>query len=657
MDIDKLALLPPATILHWRFMHYVVFEALGRDFVDIVDPLQGRRRVPMEVFRQAFTGVALVLEPSSDFQAGRSEVSGSARYLAPLLRQSGTLGRIAALSFLLQLLTLSIPVATGVAVDKLIPRADFSLLMVLGAGLATIVVFQFLATLVRAYLLTELRTRADVEMTLGFLEHLVSLPFTFFQSRPVGDLMMRLSMNGVVRDILSTGTLSTLLDGTLVAIYLGILLVANPLLGGMVLLLGGFQVLVFGLSQRKQRRLLSQNLEQDSRNQSYQLEMLSGIQTLKAFGVEARSVQLYANLFVDSLNLSVARGLLAAWTDALTSLLRLLSPLLLLCLGAWQVMNGSLSMGAMLGLNALASAVLVPLSNLVATAGQFLLLSSYVERLNDVLDAPPERPRALRGEHLALTGAGEVQNVSFRFSRTGPNVVHEVSTRIQRGQMVAIVGPSGAGKSTLANVLLGLYLPTEGRILYDGRDLAELDLQAVRSQMGVVLQEPAFFGTTIRANITLNDPNLPLEDVMEAAKLAQIHDDIMAMPLKYDTPLPSFGTGLSGGQRQRLGLARALVRKPAMLLLDEATSALDAVTEARVHDALASLQCTRVVIAHRMSTVVSADLILVMEGGRLVEQGNHHELMARGGLYARLIHAQLRGHAELTPAPLGHTGS
>ncbi|CAM3113641.1 peptidase domain-containing ABC transporter [Corallococcus sp. ZKHCc1 1396] len=652
LDVDQLHFLPTATILHWRFTHFVVFERAEKDWVEIIDPAQGRRRVSMEVFRQSFTGVVLLLEPAEGFERGRSETPGLGRYIVPLFRQSGTLGRIFSLSLMLQLFTLAIPILTGVVVDRVIPRTDHSLLFVMGAGLLGLIVFQFLTSLVRGYLLTELRTRVDSELTLGTLEHLVSLSFPFFQLRPVGDLMMRLNMNAMVRDILSTGTLSTMLDGLLVLIYMAILLVASPLLCLLVLGLGALQLLVFALSQRKQRSLLSQNLEQDSRNQSYQLEMLAGMQTLKAFGVEARSVQLYSNLFVDSLNLSVKRGVLSTWVESFTSTLRLASPLLLLLLGAWRVMEGELTTGQMLGVNALASAVLVPLANLVSTAGQFLLLRTYLERLNDVMDAPPERSRDRVGRSLQLTGACELDHVSFRYDKSGPLVVQDVSVRILPGQMVAIVGRSGAGKSTLANLLLSLYLPTSGRIVMDGADLNDLDLQSVRSQMGVVLQEPSFFGTTVRANIALNDTDIPLDAVMSAAQQAQIHDDIMAMPLKYDTPLSSFGQGLSGGQRQRLGLARALVRKPAMLLLDEATSALDALTEARVHDALAALRCTRVVIAHRMSTVVNANLILVMEAGRLVEQGSHRELMARGGIYASLIHAQLRGHLPPDEEPL-----
>jgi ATP-binding cassette subfamily B protein len=284
---------------------------------------------------------------------------------------------------------------------------------------------------------------------------------------------------------------------------------------------------------------------------------------------------------------------------------------------------------------------LVPLSTLLGTGGQLQYLGSYLERINDVLDTPPERPPERTGSSVQLKGAITLEHVSFRYSPTGPLVASDISLHIKPGQLVAIVGRSGAGKSTLANLLLGLYLPTSGRVMYDAVDLSELDLRAVRGQIGVVLQESFFMGTSIRDNIALNEPDMTLERVVETARLAQIHDDISRMPMQYDTLLADRGASLSGGQRQRLALARALARRPALLLLDEATSSLDSISERHVHEALSSLECTRIIIAHRLSTVRKADVILVMDGGKVVEQGRHEELIALGGVYATLVNSQL----------------
>jgi ABC-type bacteriocin/lantibiotic exporter with double-glycine peptidase domain len=295
----------------------------------------------------------------------------------------------------------------------------------------------------------------------------------------------------------------------------------------------------------------------------------------------------------------------------------------------------------MLALNAVALGFLGPLGDMVSTMMQLQLLGSYLDRIHDVMDAPPEQPAGKARRAPKLTGHISLEKVSFRYGPHAPLVVRDVSVEIHPGQSVAIVGRSGAGKSTLANLLLGMYQPSAGRILYDGMDLSELDLRSVRQQLGIVLQNPALFSASIRSNITLADSSLPLEAVVEAARLAQIHEEVLAMPMGYESLLLDRGTSLSGGQRQRLALARALVRKPAILLLDEATSSLDAITESKVHHALASLECTRIAIAHRLSTVAGADLILTLEDGALVEAGTHQQLLARGGIYATLVAAQL----------------
>jgi ATP-binding cassette subfamily B protein len=652
IDLNKLSFLPRASILHWDFNHYVVFERLVGGQVQIVDPAQGRQIVSMEGFSRHFTGVALLLEPSEDFQKLSAPRAGSYRYVLPLLRQTDTLGRIFVLSAVLQLFGLALPVLTGMVVDRVVPRGDYQLLAVLSVALGSIILFQMVSTMLRGHLLLEMRTRIDAHMTLGFLDHLVDLPFSFFQLRPAGDLMLRMSTQTQVREIISAATLSALLDGTMVLLLAVLLLIASPLIGAVALSLGALQVLLFYFTREQRKSLLSQNLELDAKNQTYQVAMLSGMQTLKSFGAEQRAVETYSHLFVDIQNVSLSRGRLALYMEAALGALKLGSPLVLLSLGAYQVLEGHLTLGEMLSINALAAVMLTPLNNLITAAGQFQLLSSYLERLNEVLDAPPEQPRDKLLPAPRITGAIELEKVSFQYAATLPAVVKDVSLRIEPGQMGAIVGRSGAGKSTLASLLLGLYLPTSGRVLYDGEDLSHLDLRAVRSRMGVVLQDSTFFTSSLRDNITLSSPELGMEHVQAAAKLAHIHDDILAMPMKYDTVLVDRGLSLSGGQRQRLALARALVHRPAVLLLDEATSALDAVTESQVQKALAGIQCTRIVIAHRLSTIRNADLVVVMDAGSVVEMGQHEELLQRGGAYARLINAQV----EQKEPPLPQTG-
>ncbi|HUH04790.1 MAG TPA: peptidase domain-containing ABC transporter [Kofleriaceae bacterium] len=647
LDMPDLRYLQPGSILHWEFDHFVVFESVSRHGVQIIDPAFGRRLVPTEKFSGAFTGVALVLEPTEAFEPtgpGRSRVFG---YLRGLLSERRLISRVVVTSIMLRLFALALPVLTALVVDRVVPRSDSHLLLVVGVGLAGVLVFQLLSELIRAHLLLQLRTNLDTRMTLGFLDHLVSLPYEFFQKRSSGDLLMRVNSNTVIREQLTASTLSALLDGGLVVLYLGFVFVISPPMGALVAGLGVLQVIVFLLARRRYRELMSQDLEAQARAQSYLVQVLAGIETLKVYGGEQRAIQHWSNLFVDELNVALKRGRLAAFIESLKSTLLTGSPLVVLTYGAVLVMNGQLTLGTMLAVNALAVGFLMPLGSLVDSALRLQILGSYIERIDDVLSAEVEQDAGSVAPAPKLSGRVEIRNVSFRYSMQAPLVVRDASLVIEPGMQIAVVGKSGSGKSTLASLLLGLYRPTEGTILFDGHNLADLDMRSVRRQLGVVMQHPFIFSGSIRDNIALADPSAPRERLVAAARAACIDDDIATMAMGYETLVADGGSTLSGGQRQRLALARALVSRPSILLLDEATSALDARTERQVQQQLDSLRCTRIVIAHRLSTVVGADLIVVMDQGRIAEVGRHAELVAAGGVYADLIASQAElGAAE-----------
>jgi ABC-type bacteriocin/lantibiotic exporter with double-glycine peptidase domain len=641
-EVENLESLPSRSILHWQFHHFVVLDHTTAEGAWVVDPGFGRRLVPWSELRTAFTGIAITLEPAAGFTSEERRRSGVGRYVRQLLRESSTLGRVLGASVLLQALALALPFLTGMVVDRVVPRGDVGLLGMLALGLTGIVAFHFLATLARARLLVRLRVQLDSRMTLDFLDHLVDLPYSFFQQRSAGDLMERLNSNATVREILTSSALSGALDGMLVSLYLIIVLAVHPILGLIVLALGALRVVLFLLLRRRHQELTSRSLQVEAASRSYQVEMLAGIESLKSLGAERRAVEHWSNLFADELNVALQRGRLNAVFDSVLAALTIASPFVVLVYGALEVVRGDLTLGTMLAVSALATGFFAPLSTLVSTALQMQMLGSYFERIDDVLDAPPEQPRGAALARPRLEGRITLDRVSFRYNPAAPLVVNDVSLDIPAGTFVALVGPSGAGKSTLANLLVGLYRPTTGRILYDGLDLAVLDLRSLRSQLGIVNQSPYLFGGSIASNLSLADPSLSRSRLMEAARLAAIHDDIMEMPLGYDTVLGDGGLSVSGGQYQRLALARALVHRPAILLLDEATSSLDTATERRIQDHLAGLRCTRIVIAHRLSTVRAADLILVMEHGSVVEQGTHEELMRRRGRYEELVAVQIR---------------
>ena len=545
-NTSDLEYLECGAILHWELRHFVVFEEFTSRGAHIVDPAFGRRHVTHEELKHSLTGVALSFQPTEDFEPVGKRSHGMGRYLREISAHSGLVGRLLVSSVVLQLLALALPILTGLLVDRVVPRGDYQLLSILSAGLAAIVIFNFLISLIRARLMLYLRTQLDAKITLKFLEHLINLPYAFFQQRSAGDLMMRLNSNAHIREILTSSTLSGLLDSSLVSLYLILLFFTHVPMSLLVLGLGLLRVVLFLLIRRRQRELMSESLQAQARSRSYQIEMLAGIETLKAQGAERRAVSHWSNLFVDELNVTLARGRLDAIFNSLLGALDTGSPLIILTFGGLQVLQGDLSLGTMLALSALATGLLAPLSALVSTGVQLQLLGSYLERINDVLETPREQQPEEVTPAPQLTGRITLEAVSFRYSPLLPPAIDDVSIDITPGSFVALVGVSGAGKSTLARLLLGLYQPSAGRILYDGIDLATLDLPSVRGQLGIVPQQPYLFAGTVRQNIAQAAPHLPLERLVEAARLAHLHDEILAMPMGYETVLADGGSSLSG---------------------------------------------------------------------------------------------------------------
>ncbi len=636
IDLDRFHQVPLPAIAHWDFEHFVVVERWRKDRVTIVDPGRGRQTLPIEDFSNHYTGIVLPAEPGPEFQRLAKGAPSWHRYVWSMLAHApGLLVRIVLASLLLQLLGLALPVLTKIVVDNVLGQEMHDLLPIVAIGALIVVLGQCVSGLLRGMLLISLQARVDQQLMSGFFRHLLTLPYAFFERRTSGDLMMRLASNAQVREILTGQTLSVFIDGSLVVVYVAVLLAKAPAFGAVVLGIGLVQLAILWLSRRTMHEHTQQDLGAQTAAQAYLVEALHGVATIKASGTEGRVLTHWDTLFGKQLAASVRRSVLGTFVDTLVGASRLIAPLLLIWIGAGAVIDGRMSLGTMLALQALAASALQPLSSLVANGQRLQLVGAHLDRLSDVLETDPEETD---GTAISITGEIVVDRVSFRYDEHGPAVLHNLSLTIQPGEKVGVVGRTGSGKSTLLQLLLGLRRPSEGDIRIDGTSLNDLDLHALRRQVGVVLQDPVVFSGSIFQNLTFNDPDLTLDQVIQAAQAAELHDEIMAMPMGYDTWLAEGGSGLSGGQRQRLALARALVHQPRLLLLDEATSALDVGTEAAIERNLRSLRCTRVVIAHRLSTILDADQIVHLENGRIVEMGNPAKLQATNGPFATLVH-------------------
>lgn len=636
--MEQLYQLPLPAILHWDFNHFVVLERLTKTKAFLVDPACGRRTMLMEEVSHHFTGVALIFTPTGAFLYKPKTYPSLAKYRESFRESLPSLGQVLLASLALQAVGLVFPVANQILLDRVIGPKQDAWLWGLAFGLGAATIAKALMVLIRSYVVQGLQNVLDLTIMGRFLDHMLHLPLGFFLQREAGDLVQRVQSNATIRNLLGSQPISALLDGFLLLGYAGLMLAYNLKLALVVLVFGAVRVgLLLGLRDRNQQ-LMASELVAAGREGGALVEAMTGLETTKASGAESRMVQRWAHRMTQRANAGLERRRLAIGAGQAMTLLQGGTTAAVFLVGGHEVLAQRMTMGVFASFLVLQNLFMGPLGTLLESVTQLQYLANHLRRLDDVMETDREPSGTLDPGHLS--GAIQLQNVSFSYTPGAPPILQNVSINIRTGEKVAIVGPSGAGKSTLARLLLGMHLPTSGTIQFDGRDLRELDLQKLRRQMGVVLQETFLFDDTVRANLSLNDEHIHMEHLRWAAGMACVDGVIGNLPEGYQNRVGENGCLLSGGERQRLNLARALAHDPAILLLDEATSSLDLETEARLHANLAGLGCTRIVIAHRMATVRDADRILVMHGGQIVQEGTFEELETQEGLFRMLVHAK-----------------
>ncbi|HGH7173377.1 TPA: peptidase domain-containing ABC transporter [Bacillus wiedmannii] len=629
-------------ILHWEGNHFVVVEKIKGNKVFILDPAIGRRVLLLEEIKDALSGMCISLKPTKHLE--KRKVKGSwIEYLRFLWNEPWLVSSIVVFSLWVQILAIATPMFVQFIVDNVItPGGNDAYMNLLAIAIGILAVIQFVFSLLRARTLVKLQTRLDWNLMSRFFERLLKLPFHFFQLRSSGDLILRANSNLIVREILSNRTVTMLLDGGLVFLFLFYMFNQSVYLTMYVLAIGVLQVLLLLLSNHYTRRLSQEEILRQTHSSSYLAEVLRGILVVKSEGVESQVYKQWAGLFEEQMKAARRRGFFGAYIDSILQTLRFIAPLLVLWMASQEVIAQRMTVGSMFAFYTLAISFLLPLTNLITTVNQMIYMGTYFRRILDILEATPEQDDHKVIDAPTLEGDIQLENVSFQYNTHASEVIKDVSLEIKSGQFVAIVGPTGSGKSTLASLLLGLYQPTKGKITFDSHNIINLDKSQFRKQIGVVTQQIHLFNRSIFNNITFHNDTLSEQEVMRAAGLAEIHNDIMKLPMKYQTLLSEEGSNISGGQRQRLALARALVHDPKILLLDEASSALDSKTEQKIYNNIDSLKCTKIVIAHRLSTVLRADTILVVDQGKVIERGTHEQLMNLKGSYEKLYNAQLQ---------------
>jgi ATP-binding cassette subfamily B protein RaxB len=638
-DIDDLPHLSMPSILHWNLNHFVVLtkisKGLGGTKYHIHDPARGALVLAHGEISRHFTGVALDLLKAESF---RPKIEQSQLRITQLWSSMTgfwqTIRQVVLLSIILQLAALATPFFLQISIDTVFPSFDRDLLLMLALGFGGLAIINFMASWLRSLVLVTLNNALSYQVTVNLFRHLMRLPLPWFEKRHVGDIVSRFGSTLPITQLLSQGMIAAFIDGVMALLTLTLMFVYSPVLGTVALVaLLLYASLRAAFLQALRFRNIDAITTAATENTLF-IESVRGISAIKSFGQEGNRQRIWQKAKADAINAQIKLGRLTAGFDAAAQLTLALEGVLFIYLAISLALDAKLSVGMLFAFQAYKQQFLDAGVRLIEQAINFSIVKVHLTRISDIALSKQKNEGLLSNASIPEFGTGlELRNVRFRYSHADPEILKGINLSIRPGEIIGMAGPSGGGKTTLIKIMKGLADPTSGQVFLNGRSLNSYDPQKLSELIGYVAQDDALYAGTIGENISFFDSYADLEDIYAVAKLARIHDDIMAMPMQYESLVGDMGSTLSGGQKQRVCIARAIYRKPALLILDEGTANIDPMMEHALMTSLTELNIAILICSHQPSAIAFASRLMVLVDGQLLEhtgqpakrEGNEYE--------------------------------
>ena len=631
-------------IINGNLLHYVVIHKISKKEIIIADPAKGIVKYSPENFFKIWTGVLILLVPSTSFQKGNQNKGTLSRFFSLLTPQKGLLFTIFLASLLITAFGIVASFYFRFIMDDVIVNSLRKTLTIVSIGVILLYIFKSLLEFFRNHLMLYLSQKLDIPLILGYYQHVLSLPMNFFESRKTGEIVSRFMDASKIRDAISGATLTIMID-TIMAIAGGIILyLQSPtlfLIAIIMLLL--YAIVVFSYN-KPIKRINEKIMEQNSQVTSYLVESLNGIETVKAFNGERKTQYETEKLFIRFLKSVFGNGFLSNSQQIISGAIATIGEVIILWVGTVGVLNGEITIGQLITFNALLAYFLTPIKNLINLQPTMQTAIVAADRLSEILELSSEKDNneGKRLKNISLKQPIIISNLNFRYG-TRQLVLKDINMKIEPGEKIALVGESGSGKTTLVKLLMRFYNWERGDIRIGNYNIKDVNLESLRNKIAYISQDIFMFSGTIRENLSFGNENATMEEIIEACKLSKANEFIEKLPMRYETMLEENGANLSGGQKQRLAIARALLKKPDILIMDEATSNLDSITEKAIEKTINMLpeSITTIIIAHRLSTIMRCNKIYVMKSGQIVEQGSHEELIKESVVYNSLWREQI----------------